>query len=372
MKTWKDFKRSILFFLATFSLFSWGEGKIDGTRRLQTLNSSFQAMAFNPTLDANRTVLNELLGTNTPQYQWPAFPRTWFQMEKAKTQETTTTFGGHLNLKIASAAGKVGVQYAYGQKISLIVVSSLRKSSAVTEDLSQSPEEDLNQVTYFDPHTNQRYFNVNEDYPMVGFCAYEMSLKIGKTKDGSLSFLGVGQTLALNEYQAETIVLYSNFFQIKKDLSVQGHMQENCESNFLQRARPYVEDDFARIVMEYFTLYHPNNQCRLGGPTGENGDEDCLTWHQRGFDPITRKTTVPRCEQQSDGVSRCVVRAKKGFSCPLYMDRHNRFTDVFQPYQNVTFNDYAHTCDQGLKCTMDRNPLALGSLVMWPGAATCK
>ena len=364
--------------LAIFAALPWTSAQasskiVDGLKR-GGVRGSFQAVMHNPSVDANRTVLNELLGADGPTYSWPAFPRVWHQIERGRNQEAITSLGGSLPAGVGSATGKIALTYTYGQKTSLVVLSSLRKSQAEQGDQKEVSVEpvDLNQMTTFDGRTNQRYFNVSEEYPMVGFCTYEMSLKIAKAAHGGIVFLGVGQSLEISDYQAETITMYSNFFQIKGDLSVQDYMKTKCEDHFLLKAKPFVEDDFERIVVEYYSLYNPKNQCKLGGKSSELGDESCMLWHQYSVRPATRNSTVPRCEVQPNGQNKCVLKAKKGASCPLYRDRNMKISDTYQGQRSVTLTSYAYSCDEGLACGMDRKPVGFGSLVLWPGAATCK
>jgi hypothetical protein len=57
----------------------------------------------------------------------------------------------------------------------------------------------------------------------------------------------------------------------------------------------------------------------------------------------------------------------------MYRDpKTGGFTDKFHLYSQVTTTAISLDCDEGTTCTMDKDPVMLGPLVLWPGRATCK
>lgn len=346
------------------------------------MSKSFQSVAYNPSEDSRRMVIRELLSADNPLVQMPPFPRVWYQAERGDSQEANTSFGlspnmgtslGGISLGGIGIGGKVSINYTYARRHFLVVMMSTRQANAKVSKISENPLTDINEITRFDPTTQRRFFNAKQDFPMVGFCAYEMSLKIARTKEGSIFFPGFNQTENISDYQAETITLYSNFFQIEPHVPMMDYLNQKCGGVFLNEARPFVENDFNKIVLEYYTNYHPKNNCRLGGESSEAGDHTCLGWFKTNTDQITQKIAIPRCVQQSDGTARCVLRAKAGSSCPMYLNSDGKITEEFSRYREATLTGaYSRSCDSNLKCTMERQPFMIGPVVLWPGTARCR
>src|SRR5690606_38864241 len=97
---------------------------------------------------------------------------------------------------IASVGLKKTISYSYGHKVSLVVISSLRpdaNSDAAVKGVVLSPDRlgDY-ELTATNPRDKQRYFNVRPGYTMVGFCSYEMLLRLGSTNEAGASFFGNG------------------------------------------------------------------------------------------------------------------------------------------------------------------------------------
>lgn len=232
-----------------------------------------------------------------------------------------------------------------------------------------------------DSATGKRYYNVSQDpktddHPMVGFCVYEMSLKLSRAIESTMGASAVVSTslsASNTVYRAETMMLYSNFFQIEHHVSVEDYMTVKCGEHFQKPARELVEADFNKIVLEYYNLYHPGNNCRIGGQITDDGDVNCLAWFKQQHPGRSSKTLVPRCEVVSGGMSRCVLKSKKGFGCPMYMDRRGQYTEDFNRYNSaVRASNAAFTCDKGLSCAMDSEAWALNGIVIWPGTSSCK
>lgn len=345
------------------------------------LNSlkSFQAVRNNPSDDAKQGVLRELLGTDGAPLQMPAFPRIWHQIEKGSAHETNTSYGinptfsikaGPISLGNIGAGVKTSINYSYMRRRYLVVMTSTRQTNrtgAVEQPVAANPLNDLNEITDFDPRTNRRFYKVRPNYPMVGFCAYEMTVKMAKSSEGSISFVVGSAADSNSEYQSESMTLYSNFFQIEANVPVNDYLDVKCGGDFLEEASRFVENDFNKIILEYYTLYHPSNNCRLESSSNPGGDMSCLGWFKENVDKVTQKMTVPRCEQQVNGSVKCVLKAKKEKSCPMYYGKNGSYTTQFSLYKEATLSNFGFPCDAGLSCSMDREPS-----LFWPGAASCK
>lgn len=349
---------------------------------IQHLSKSFQSVAYNPSEDSRRMVIRELLNSDNPMVQMPAFPRIWHQIEEGDSVETNTSYGFTLNygvnvggISIGGVGGsrKVSINYSYSRRYFLVAMMSTRERDLNVSKVADSPLSDISEITRFDSKTQQRFYKVQPQFPIVAFCAYEMSLKIARNKDDQIFFPGYNSTEVTTKYRAETITLYSNFFQVEPHVPIEDYITQKCGGVFLNEARPFVENDFNKIVLEYYSNYSPNNNCRLGGESSEAGDHNCLAWFRKNVDALAQKTSVPRCLQQTDGTTRCALRAKTGASCPLYLDQNGRATTKFSRYREATLTAaYSRACDEGLTCTMERKPVMVGPLVLWPGSARCR
>lgn len=334
---------------------------------------SFQQVLVNPGPEVYNSTVRSLLTAEGPTYNWPSFPRTWLQVDHGDVTEVTGTAGFAGNIGVASVGLKTSVTYSYGHKVSLVVISSLRPDADATgpRGMLLSPEQVGDyELTKINQRDKQRYFAVRDGFTTVGFCSYEMMMRLGNTNEGGASFFGNGGNTSYTKYQQETRILFTNFFKVREGDSVQGLMAEKCEGDFLANAKKFAEASFEGIVQEYHALYNPLNECKLTSEYDPQGDRSCAVWH-KSLPMAVRNSTVARCEVHQGGVNRCVAKTKKGASCTLYKDRNGKITDRFQLYGEVT-PDFGRQCDEKLVCTLDREPLIKGGFVLWKGAASCK
>ncbi len=140
-----------------------------------TVSRPFQAIMPNPSDEARRAIIQELLGANTPLLAWPAFPRTWTQFTDSTFIDTSTSLGLSVNaiaeklgLGLLSTVATAGVtykpynfSYRYTFDTTLVVMSSLRSSRAgqVVDGVVQvaRDEETLRTIFDLDPQINNNF-----------------------------------------------------------------------------------------------------------------------------------------------------------------------------------------------------------------------
>jgi hypothetical protein len=350
----------------------------------------FQVIMPNPSDESHRAIIQELLGANTPQLNWPAFPRTWTQFTDTTFQETNTSLGLTVNaisktlglgaltsiVNVGVTAKPYNISYRYTFDTTLVVMSSFRSNAPLESDKQVVPardEELLRTIFDLDPKINKNYFKATDGHPMIGFCSFEARLEMATTSEFGISYMVGSSTTVSGKGRTLRHALYSNFFQIEPHVPVTDYLEKKCGQHFLKRARPYVEADFNKLVIEMNVHNNPKNECVIEPDGRPEGDNNCQAWHKSNFPSLIQKITVPRCVMGDKGISRCQLKSKKGSNCPLYLGRDGNITEQFQLYRDATLTGYAYRCDEGLQCGLDRNPkVLLGSLILWPGSATCK
>ncbi len=354
------------------------------TNQTQFGNNRFLVNAPNPSAEAQRTILQELLSEDTPALNWPAFPRTWTQFSESSYQETSTSLGITVN-GIAQAMGlgvltspvQLGVTYRpynfvyrYTFETSLIAMTSYRGNDVHQDDIVEATEAELHSIFHFDPELNRNFFQTDSNRPMIGFCSIEARLDINISEEFGITYL-VGESKS-NEGTTQTIkhALYSNFFQIEPHVPISEYMDTYCNGEFKTYARPYVEADFNKLVLETNIHNNPDNECLIESTQAPEGDNSCMAWFANHTRPV-KHMTVPRCEIARDGVARCRLRAKENMPCALYHQGGGDYSSEYRRYAEATMG-FSFSCDEGTTCTMRRDPLRLGGVIFWPGSASCQ
>lgn len=345
----------------------------------------FQAQMSNPSTEAQRTILMQLLSDQTPSLSWPAFPRTWTQLSEATYQESSTSLGITVNGiarslglgALAGVAANVGVSYKpynfvyrYTFETTLIAMTSYRGADAHPDEVILAPESELHTLFDYDPQLNRNFFRADNENPMIGFCAIEARLDVNVSEEFGITYLVGESRAASGNTRSIKHALYSNFFQIEPHIPVSEYLETYCGGEFKTYARPYVEADFNKLVLETNIHNNPRNECIIDNSNDPEGDNDCFAWFANIDRPV-RHVTVPRCVVSRDGVSRCQLRAKPQMSCPLYQQRDGSYSSQFRLYSEATAG-FSFACDEGTTCQMDRQPLKLGPIIIWPGAASCR
>lgn len=375
------FSLILLWFFSPVSAFARAESPAHAV--YEKLLKIFPIILPNATEQSKDDTMQELLGTNKPALSYPAFPRTWVEMSLINNQDSNTSYGFStqalskvLPLSIIpglTAAVKAGVgveyniNYRYSITTTFIAMTSLRRLNPSAKenskepyalDLSGQPRNELRSIIEWDAEGKRNYFKVDDDYPMLGLCKFDMSLQIANSKKGTVDFLIGSHSEAQEEVQSFSYSVYSNFFQIEKNVPIQDYLRVKCKENFSYAVRYVVETDFNKLIAEYFAHYHPSAECELPqGKLDPKGDATCKDWFNNSFKVAGyyRQFTVPRCAQNADGIPKCGVRGKETTRCPLYwqdgslVDRKpGRRFDTF----NLASMDdtKAFYCDKGLKC----------------------
>lgn len=348
-------------------------------------------------VDVKRNIFRELLSSDAPQLNWPSFPRSWVEKWTKNSYASNTSVG----LKVAGNGATASVDYSYGVKTTMVLITTTRKlnqssnnndsrsvataTSDLEEMITDEPmsvqEAERDGILHFDYNLNKAFPNVREGSPMVGFCSYEVSLVITKDKHGGINFPVFSQSLSVASSEGMTNTFYSNFFQIRKDVSMHDYLNVYCNRYFRESVEGLVHRDFSKLVLEYFTYNNPKNECQPHDSDKNNpkGDYQCMDWHNN-LPIVHRKLTVPRCEMQQNGVHRCVAKAKKNSWCRSYYDKKaNRYTAQtngrrLQLATADRFNTYAFSCDKdtGLSCQIEKEPIIFKGVVVWGGKATCQ
>lgn len=334
----------------------------------------------NATDQAAQNTMQELLGANTPELKYPAFPRTWVELGLIDTQESNTSFKFSttalskvvpLGILSSTLSAGVGVEYNIGYKYStattFIAMTSLRKlnpdaaqntTAPFATNIVGKPRNELRTIIHWDEEGKRNYFKVDEGYPMVGLCKFDLTLQISRTKKGSVDFIIGSHTEADDEVQTYSYAVYSNFFQLESHVPIQDYLRVKCKEHFSYAVRYIAETDFNKLIAEYFAHYHPSAECELPeGALDPKGDASCMKWFRNPLKVMGmyRKLTVPRCVQNSVGIPKCVVRSIEGKRCPLYWENGSLVDRKpgrrFDYWNYATADDtQAFYCDKGLKC----------------------
>lgn len=342
----------------------------------------FPIVVPNATEDTKSDVMQELLGTNRPALQYPAFPRTWVEMSLISNQDSNTSYEfstsalskvlplGIIPGLTSTLKAGVGVQYninyRYSTTSTFIAMTSLRRLQPNATDNSKAPyalitgdqpRNELRSIIHWDPENKRTYFKVDNEYPMLGLCRFDMSLLISRTKKGTVDFIIGSHSSADEEVQSISYSVYSNFFQLESHVPTQDYLRVKCKETFSYAVRYVVEADFNKFIAEFYAHNHPKSECELPeGPLDPKGDASCQRWFKSyNVAGYYRQFTVPRCLQNFEGIPKCVVRGKEATRCPLYW-KDGDLTDRKPGRKMDAFNfasaddERAFYCDKGLRC----------------------
>jgi hypothetical protein len=336
-----------------------------------------------------QTAIEQALNSSVmPGVMLPPMPRTMLELSEARYIETNTGAG----LVVQGVGGRVAVDYKYQVKTSVIFFISAR-SAKTPQRLAETgalpsgeivvgrDELQTTDLRLFrqDPKTLATYLNVSANRPAVGFCLYEPSLTNETVLSMGFDLMGSGGRASAARLQAATLGLYSTIFQVDADVPIQGYLTEVCRRIFARHARPVVDEDFSKLILEHVARYSGRSSCQPDADSPrvrEFGDNDCQRWFSR-LAPVVQHNAVPRCKLMVTGVYQCLVFNRERKSCPIYWDRvRKRYTD--DPSQRrvirVTEGLTELPCDEdtGYRCRLDAEPwMALG-VPYAMGRATCR
>jgi len=358
----------------------------------------------------------DLLGIDTPEIRYPPFPRTWVQYDLIKNVQTSTSFGFQVSdlnkffetfgkpflekliqeipvLGLAKFALNAGfganydISYTYSYKTSFIAMTSVRplnnggaqNAPRVSEApyaqipdsaIGNQPHPNLRSIINFDPEVKRAYFKTSQEYPIVGFCMYEVSLQIGTTTGGKVDYIIGSHSQNHEEVQRFAYAMYSNFFQVESQIPIGEYLRTKCKGDFEKAVRFVVESDFNSMVAEFNAHYNPQNTCKLPDDPRNldpKGDSSCAEWFSKlQTSAYAKQKFVPRCEQGRSGRVMCTMKAKKDASCPLYNRRDGSLSESHYPIwtaaNTLATSDVLPSvpCDKGLTCTLtDERPMLM-------------
>lgn len=308
-------------------------------------------------------VLQSLFGQNAGPVSWPPPPRIWTDRWRDTNYSASAFVGPQLPVFRSSVAQ--GIEYRI--KTSFLMFGSTRSTRA-RPDASRASGDLFaftGEIRNFVYQQEGRAFpNVQPDYPMVGMCAFQLSLKVSVTGSAALSTPAGGLDGAAGYADGVEHNFFSNFFPLSREYSIEWYLENVCGRGFTRYSRRQVEADFRPIAQSM--LFEFGSSCRppMGREIGQpDGDPSCSGWFADNYgEPglrYLRESTVPRCVQNNRGEHHCQIRAREGKSCTMYYNAwQNRYSEEPQGlYSNVTEPSYRH-CDsaQGLQCGFDWAP----------------
>ena len=344
-----------------------------------------QGMYPGPMDMVKRQMFNELLSSDTPQLSWPPFPRLWLEKNRQEVITSNTYVGLKVPLAVATGGAKLNIQFRYGLKTTLVMISSRRKQSPkdpISEslDLVYATGTEEKQMLRWDEQKMMAFPDVRDEYPMVGLCAFEASLAVEKGKHLNFEVFGSGQTLEQANIETNTQSIFSNFFQVREDVSVSTYLDKVCDDVFRRDVEQFVLEDFSKMVVEKVVHSNPDSECQPGNSGGGDstlaGDVSCLDWHRKKFPKTIQGITVARCELEVNGAHRCRLKSRHDVPCPLYMNKENGTyseTRTKSHRLHATRGILENPCDRqsGLKCKMDREPWKVFGVPFWAGVGRC-
>lgn len=365
---------AIVLLLSSFAQAQGMKGKVNS-----------QALAYFPywvdgaSPQTHDNTMRELISLDAPSRNWPPFPRTWLELGLERTETTTTGWAANVsgwqktipiigsNLNVGAKA-EFNTQYRYNVTTTFIAISSLRPvqpeatqnsdSSLGTLPSANPPIDSLRSIVDWDDSERRAYFNVNKQFPIMGLCKFEMSLRLATTEKNTIEFLINQRSNEKETTQTTTLAIYSNFFEVRNDVPVQEYLRTTCDSQYKDLVRYLADSTFNNVIKDVYANYHPKSQCTLrkaNEPLDPRGDMSCRDWflNPRFVMGSYRRDNVPRCELGNQGIPICVLRAKENGSCPVYYadGKISERAPVDGSGKMVTVGNYNHySCDKGLSC----------------------
>ncbi|MGZ3768321.1 MAG: hypothetical protein ACXVCP_03600 [Bdellovibrio sp.] len=321
-------------------------------------------------------IINELVAGDMSKLDAPPFPRFWTEFSDINTMTSTTKVGA--KIPVVDFGGKLNLEFKYSLKTGFVIVSSAEKNK-LKKYSGKSVSYNANSagILSLDETTFLNYANASKGNPMVGLCVYEASLNIEKTVEGGFNFI-VEESVKKGNTTTMTNAVFSNFFQIRNDVPVSTYIKEICGGIFKNEIESVVVNDFSKMVIEKLVAFNQKSNCTESRASdNENGDPSCQQWHS-SFPQNVQNLTVPRCMLQKNGSHRCRLKAREGTACHLYINPETRqYSDSFSEYENsvlATENNYAYGCDKkaGLNCVLEKEPILLSGVPLFPGRARCQ
>lgn len=319
---------------------------------------------------------------------WPSFPRIW--TERSLVEQRNLNFGSNINVTPFSVGlkWKRSVSNQYSLKTTFVMISSNKPvdNKKYENDSGTYP---IARTIYKTNDDNAVYANIDENFPMVGFCSFEAKYAAEIQKSQGISFLSFnGDDEQLN---SEPISYYvtSKLFQIQKNISIKQYLHLICNKLFREKIEVKVMQDFGQIKkesefqMNLEDLNLKTGLCDLnanqnGSPVDQN-DEGCDQWHKSHFHPTIIARTVARCEFDSRFKNYyCQLKSKENKTCPIYWDAkkniyHTKLLTTPRRAVTVTAGHYEFECDtkNEYECRFSDEPKFFLNVPFYTGRGVC-
>lgn len=337
-----------------------------------TGQTQLQSVVSGTSLSQKEMLFRSLLASSQKGLNWPAFPRTWHEQSESTIVNTNTSLG----LNLMGFGGAVAIDYKWSLKTSIVLIAANQSNNDELDVKGVSVNGITDPIRFelfqWDPVKMRAYPRVDQDYPMVAFCAFEASLNYSESARGGVQFMGSGQTVEGTKTRSISHTMFSRFFQIDGSLSTQQVLTDVCEKVFRPEVESYANRDFSRSVVEFYAHQHSRNQCQV--------DADCDGWFKKRFPSSLRSITVARCELTRIGLKTCSVKALEGVGCPLYAVKgSDKLLQTAQVLGNLRARKISGAaiefdCDRasGMVCEMESPPRKLFGVPITHGESRCR
>jgi hypothetical protein len=233
------------------------------------------------------------------------------------------------------------------------------------------------------------YPNVEENFPIVGFCSFEAKYVNESQSQKGISLLTLNADQENLESEPVSYYVTSKLFQINGKISLKHYLHSICGGLFKNKIEDKVMADFDKIKheMEFtYELGKVNLKTGLCQPTtspsdlpSEFSDDSCADWHESNFSPTIGARTVARCEFDNYKKQHyCVLKSKENRTCPLYWDTKSKtyesnIAKTSKTSMSATAGYYEFPCDikNDLQCEFESRPIFFLNVPLIKGRATC-
>jgi hypothetical protein len=320
---------------------------------------------------------------------WPSFPRIW--TERSVLEQQNLNFGTNININPFSIGLRLkrAVSNQYSLKTTFVMISSDKPTDPrkYESDGGQYP---IIRTIYHTGTDKAVYANVDDNFPIVGFCSFEAKYAAEIQKSQGITILSL--TGDEEEVKSEPVSYYvtSKLFQIRKKIPIKQYLHVICGKIFKEKIEPKVLQDFTQIKKEsefQMNLVDLNLKTGLcdpnvntnGSPINEN-DLACDQWQKQHFHPMVAARTLARCEYDKFLKNNyCQLRSRENKTCPIYWDPkknvyHTKLLTTPRRAVTVTAGHYEFECDSknGYECRFNEEPKFFLNFPFWPGRGICQ
>lgn len=316
---------------------------------------------MNPSEGSDQQVIDSILDENKYNVQEPQEPKSVYE-KSAEIVETTTSTDKQISGGVLKSAAV--------ELVNKIIPNSFHVTGRLIPDYSAEDKITYRystrttflamattnyKVPLLDNNEDKElYVNVTPGRKVIGVCKFEMMLIHSKEQSSLLEFLTKSSSQSKEQSDIGSFSYYSAPMQLPEGKKLADtYLKEEC-GKYSILAQYMVEQEFRKIVIDFFAHHHPEAQCKLPRVSEVNpkGDKSCKEWFNNPLNVMgsVRRVTVPRCVQNTAGIPVCVVRAKEGNRCPLYK---SQLVPGLKPSKDKKISVWSEGdfyCDKGLKC----------------------